>query len=84
MIAQQPTARFYKLDPALVSEMQKSCRAQTDQSLMDQFGISWNTWAKVRNGGQIRKSTALRLVSRVLRDQGRTGDPMGYLTASDN
>ncbi|MGE0773624.1 MAG: hypothetical protein AB7L36_01080, partial [Sphingomonadaceae bacterium] len=69
MIENNSTARFYRLNLALVSEMQTQCMGQTGQILMAQFGISYNTWKKIRNGSPIRKSTAVRLVTRVLRDQ---------------
>lgn len=82
MIEGKSISRYYKLDSTLVSEMQAQCRGQTGQNLMDQFGISYNTWKKIRNGSPIRKSTAVRLVTRVLRDHSGAADPMIYLTAS--
>jgi hypothetical protein len=60
--------------------MMLRCQSQTPSSLNDQFGISWNTWTKLRKGQPIRRSLALRLVSRVLADEGQRADPLLFLS----
>ncbi|MES2496078.1 MAG: hypothetical protein V4618_08190 [Pseudomonadota bacterium] len=72
--------RAYVVDHSLVREMMQRCVSQTPSSLSDQFGISWNTWSKLRKGQPIRCSVALRLVSRVLADDGRAADPLHFLS----
>lgn len=67
------------VDSGLVHSMMQRCQSQTPSSLNDQFGISWNTWAKLRKGQPIRRSLALRLVSRVLADEGQRADPLLFL-----
>ncbi|GAO56594.1 MULTISPECIES: hypothetical protein [unclassified Novosphingobium] len=75
-----PRAYVVRID--LVHEMSRRCIAQTSTSLSDQFGISWNTWSKLRRGEPIRRSVALRLVKRVLAQQGQDADPLHYLSDS--
>jgi len=75
--------RAYVVDSGLVRNMMQRCVSQTPSSLNDQFGISWNTWSKLRKGQPIRRSLALRLVSRVLADEGRSADPLLYLSDED-
>lgn len=70
----------YRVDDGLVNEMMQRCVSQTPSGLNDQFGISWNTWSKLRKGQPIRRSVALRLVSRVLAEDGRQADPLHYLS----
>jgi hypothetical protein len=71
--------RAYVVDLGLVSDMARRCTSQTSFGLTNQFGISWNTWSKLRKGQPIRRSVALRLVSRVLAETGHGTDPMSYL-----
>lgn len=68
------------VDRGLVHSMMRRCQSQTPSSLNDQFGISWNTWTKLRKGQPIRRSLALRLVSRVLADEGQRADPLLFLS----
>lgn len=72
--------RNYVVDMMLVSDMARKCASQTSINLSDQFGISWNTWSKLRKGQPIRRSVAIRLVSRVLTEAGIDRDPMQYLS----
>lgn len=51
--------------PVIVERMRTALRAQTDECLQECFGISWNTWVKVRSGQPIRYSTAQRLIGRL-------------------
>jgi hypothetical protein len=53
------------LDAELVQELRRSLRAQTPDCVMDTFGISMNTWVKLRDGKPIRTSVAQRLVERL-------------------
>ncbi|MCC2979457.1 MULTISPECIES: hypothetical protein [unclassified Sphingomonas] len=50
-----------------VALMKREMIGQTDELLMRQFGISYNTWRKVREGQPIRRSVADRLESRLAR-----------------
>lgn len=74
--------RAYIVDIGLVAQMARKCTSQTPTGLNSQFGISWNTWSKLRKGLPIRRSVALRLVQRVLHENGSEADPMGYLIAT--
>ncbi|WP_419815701.1 hypothetical protein [Glacieibacterium sp.] len=76
--------RAYVVDLGLVSDMARRCASQTAFGLTNQFGISWNTWSKLRKGQPIRRSVALRLVSRVLAEAGHGTDPMSYLKVGDD
>ena len=49
----------------VAQRMRRDVRAETDASLTEQFGISYNTWRKVRTGEAIRASLADRIESRV-------------------
>lgn len=53
------------VDEQAVLLMRREVCAQTDEALMRQFGISYNTWRKVREGQPIRRSVADRLESRL-------------------
>lgn len=53
------------VDAQAVSLMKRQIAGQTDEVLMRQFGISYNTWRKVREGQPIRRSVADRLESRL-------------------
>jgi len=53
------------VDEKAVSLMRREIAGQTDEVLMRQFGISYNTWRKVRDGEPIRRSVAERLESRL-------------------
>ncbi len=72
--------KAYVVDLGLVSDMARKCASQTPTSLNNQFGISWNTWSKLRKGQPIRRSVAMRLVSRVLAEAGQDTDPMIFLS----
>lgn len=62
-------ARLYALVPT-------GSRAEVENVLR----ISWNTWIKIRTGGPIRYSLALRLVTRVLGMESDASDPMTQMT----
>jgi hypothetical protein len=79
-LSRQIAPRAYVVDHDLVRDMMRRCASQTSRGLNDQFGISWNTWSKIRKGQPIRRSVALRLVSRVLAVRGDETDPMHYLS----
>lgn len=53
------------VDPALVERMRHRLRAQTADCVMDTFGISVNTWVKMRDGKPIRTSVARRFLERM-------------------
>src|SRR3546814_19534850 len=52
--------------------MRSNLQAQTATCVMNSFGISVNTWTKLRDGKPIRRSVAARLI-------GRLGKVGGYL-----
>src|SRR3546814_10885831 len=56
----------------VVEVMRSNLQAQTATCVMNSFGISVNTWTKLRDGKPIRRSVAERLIGRL----GRVG---GYL-----
>ncbi len=53
------------VDAQAVSVMKREIAGQTDEVLMAQFGISYNTWRKVRAGQPVRNSLAERLENRL-------------------
>jgi hypothetical protein len=63
----KPYLRCRPIDPAVVRFMASILKGQTDERLNEQFGISYNTWCKLRKGEPIRISVADRLERRVER-----------------
>lgn len=55
----------------VLDHMLTEMRGQTSDVLMMQYGISYNTWRKIRAGNPIRKSVAERLEQRVFGGIGR-------------
>lgn len=53
-----------QLDPAFVAELRNHLPVQTAECIQSAFGISANTWVKLRKGMPIRQSVAKRLMSR--------------------
>jgi hypothetical protein len=51
--------------PALFQRMDQLVISRTDKSLMERFGISYNTWRKLSKGQPVRASLIERLESRV-------------------
>ena len=49
----------------VVEKLSSHLRAQTAECVMDTFGISINTWKKMKRGFPIRRSVAERLLDRV-------------------
>lgn len=49
---------------SIAERMSRDVRAQTDEALTAQFGISYNTWCKIRSGQPIRASVATRVERR--------------------
>jgi hypothetical protein len=62
---QRGKATLRAVDAGIVARMLATLDGQTDETLMPQFGISYNTWRKVRAGEPIRRSVADRLEQRV-------------------
>ncbi|MBO9581469.1 MAG: hypothetical protein J7498_11310 [Sphingobium sp.] len=53
------------LDPAAASFMMAAVARQTDEALNAQFGLSYNSWRKIKAGMPIRHSLAERLKQRI-------------------
>lgn len=49
----------------VIEKLSPHLRAQTAECVMDTFGISINTWKKMKRGLPIRRSVAERLLDRV-------------------
>lgn len=60
--------RLSFVNPSFVETLNGRLRAQTAECVMETFGISVNTWLKMRKGMAIRKSVAERLVRRMATD----------------
>lgn len=60
--------RLSYVNPSFIEKMNARLRAQTAECVMATFGISVNTWLKMRKGMPIRKSVAERLVRRMSTD----------------
>src|SRR3546814_15709052 len=63
-----------RLDRRLVAHMGCHLRAQTATCVMDTFGISINSWVKMREDQPVRRALAERLIMRL--------DASGLLPAS--
>lgn len=61
---------------AVVQDMERLLTGQTDEALSDRFGISYNTWRKIKVGKPVRTSLAVRLQSRLAQ--------LNRITHSDN
>lgn len=57
--------RLLVVPEATVRRMRAALRAQTADCISATFGISMNTWTKVRDGQPIRRSVAERLLERL-------------------
>ena len=53
------------IDPAVVQRMEAMVSCYKADVIQHHFGISLNTWAKLRKGAAIRNSVAERLVTRL-------------------
>ncbi|KQN33710.1 hypothetical protein ASE88_00245 [Sphingomonas sp. Leaf38] len=60
----------------MVSQMLAAMRDETGSALMMRYGISYNTWRKLRVGDPVRDSLAERLERRVVELQ--AADPRSY------
>jgi DNA-binding Xre family transcriptional regulator len=54
-----------RVDGVSIERMTRALSAQTDAGLMQTFGISLNTWNKLKKGEPIRQSVATRLIERL-------------------
>lgn len=59
------TVGLRPVKPHVADRMRRAVRGETDEILTEQFGISYNTWRKVRNGQAIRASVAERIEVRL-------------------
>ncbi|MBB4154404.1 hypothetical protein GGQ80_002317 [Sphingomonas jinjuensis] len=53
------------VEPSIADRMRRDLRGETDETLTEQFGISYNTWRKIRSGQAIRESLAARIEDRL-------------------
>jgi hypothetical protein len=58
------------IDAGLVEFMKKNLPSQSKECIMDNLGISANTWQKIKHGKPIRRSTAEVLLARLSRRMG--------------
>ncbi|WP_336959725.1 hypothetical protein [Sphingobium aquiterrae] len=65
-----PMANMRIIPESVVDDMRIMLRAQTPECIMATFGISMNTWVKIRDGHPIRRSVAERLLERLGRPLG--------------
>lgn len=52
-------------DPKTVTRLRKLVDKQTDESLNERFGISYNTWRRLMSGQPVRASLLSRLENRL-------------------
>lgn len=57
-----------RIDSAVARKMQSALESRSPNAVMARFGISMNTWTKVRNGEPIRRSVAERLMARLQKE----------------
>jgi hypothetical protein len=60
-----PTPKLLRIEPEIVALMRSRLPAQTNESISATFGISQNTWIKIRDGHPIRRSVGERLLERL-------------------
>ncbi|RJG51731.1 hypothetical protein D0Z70_22900 [Sphingobium terrigena] len=53
------------IDPDLVAAMRQALPPGHPSRVMQAYGISWNTWNKLRDHQPIRRSVAKRLLERI-------------------
>ncbi len=53
------------IDPLIVTQMASMLPRYNAEDIQDHFGISLNTWSKLRKGEAIRDSVAARLLGRI-------------------
>lgn|GEM_PF-3277882 len=63
----RPPARLARarLDHEAIEQMTRALRVQTDDCVMETFGISVNTWFKLKKGEAVRASVVERLMERL-------------------
>lgn len=61
--------RLTDVAPEVVAAMRSVITCQKPDVIQNRFGISLNTWTKLREGRAIRHSVAERLMHRLKRDQ---------------
>jgi hypothetical protein len=64
-VGRASTSTMVCVDGMSIDRMTRALPAQTDACLMHTFGISLNTWNKLKKGEPIRKSVATRLIERL-------------------
>src|SRR3546814_3513007 len=69
------------LNRHVVEVMRSNLQAQTATCVMNSFGISVNTWTKLRDGKPIRRSVAERLIGR-LRSEEHTSELQSLMSIS--
>jgi hypothetical protein len=62
--SRQPRALTRHIDPELVQQLEARLRSRKPEHIMEQLGISLNTWLKLLAGEPIRVSVADRLLHR--------------------
>ncbi|WP_343614483.1 hypothetical protein [Novosphingobium sp.] len=65
MMEQPSRIRTYVIPSELVERVAIELRRQSRGELMERYGISYNTWRKLREGAPIRASLAERLEQRM-------------------
>lgn len=60
------------IDPTVIAALHDRLPAMTAECIQKTFGISANTWLKLRKGMPIRRSVAERLLNRVQADDNRS------------
>lgn len=63
--ARRPSPGLRPVEPSIADRMRRDLRGETDETLTEQFGISYNTWRKIRSGQAIRASLAARIEDRL-------------------
>ena len=65
IMARPSSVGLRPVEPAIADRMRRDLRGETDETLTEQFGISYNTWRKIRSGQAIRASLAARVEDRL-------------------
>lgn len=60
--------RMLTIDPGLIAAMRDALPSGGPDRVTRAYGISWNTWTKLRDHQPIRHSVAQRLLDRIGRD----------------
>lgn len=77
------TQQMMTIDPDLITAMQCALPSGKPDRVMQAYGISWNTWTKLRDHQPIRHSLTQRLLARIGHDGTRIPQCLTRIAAAN-